>query len=639
MAEADPENQGQEQEEQNPEQAIAGTESDVQELLSKAGLVADTLNEAAAKLESAARTVDAADDALGGMQSVVLEVTGLEDLVPEVPAAPPAAAPPIDEAPAPTPVANAVAAAGAGGSAGSGSGTLDEENIVFECTFQQSLVPNKYAVDDYNFKTSTTDLISTATGKNSGSLRVYDYPAIVKDSSTAEARATMRMEEYESFQKELFGRSCCKAFIAGGKFELSEHDRQALNTKYVLHEVTMVATRQQYLNSFRALPADVPFRPRRKTHKPLIHGTQTAIVVGKDGEEIWTDEFGRVKVKFHWDQAEAKDETASCWIRVAHMWTGKSWGAIFIPRIGMEVVVSFLDGDPDRPLITGMVYNAQQTVPYGLPDNQTRSTIKTQSSKEGEDGFNELRFEDKKGSEEVYIHAQKDMNVRVENDLVEIVKKDKVELIHNNRQVFVKKEEPEKVAETAKPEIDSEGLEVLIVEGGNRKIHVKGDDKSEKHTNDGTYQHIVGKTFTLTVKGDSITIEATGANGSGDIIIKGKTVSIQSTTGDVKIKSAANVNIEAGQNMTSKAGMGLTNQAGTDLTNKAGTALTNKAGTSLTNEAGLTLTNKAGLTMENKASVSMTNDGGPMLTNKAAAMGTVDGGGMLTVKAGIVMVN
>ncbi len=147
----------------------------------------------------------------------------------------------------------------------------------------------------------------------------------------------------------------------------------------------------------------------RGAPKPRIAGLQTAIVVGKSGEEIWTDKYGRIKVQFHWDQLGANDEKSSCWIRVAHGWAGKGWGQIFIPRIGQEVVISFLEGDPDRPLVTGSVYNAEQTVPYTLPDDQTKSTIKSNVSKGG-GGYNELRFEDLKDSEEVYLQAQKDMN-------------------------------------------------------------------------------------------------------------------------------------------------------------------------------------------------------------------------------------
>ena len=159
----------------------------------------------------------------------------------------------------------------------------------------------------------------------------------------------------------------------------------------------------------RAVPRRTPFRLPNMTPRPLIRGPQTARVAGESGQEITTDQYGRIKVKFPWDRRTTEDENSSCWIRVAQSWAGQGWGAMFIPRIGQEVVVEFLEGNPDRPLVTGQVYNADMTVPYALPDNKTRSTIKSNSSLNG-GGFNEFRFEDKKGSEEVFFQAQKDFN-------------------------------------------------------------------------------------------------------------------------------------------------------------------------------------------------------------------------------------
>jgi type VI secretion system secreted protein VgrG len=272
---------------------------------------------------------------------------------------------------------------------------------------------------------------------------------------------------------------------------------------------------------------------------------------------------------------------------------------IFLPRIGDEVVVSFLEGNPDRPLITGSVYNAQSTVPYTLPDDQTKSTIKTMSSKQGTAG-NEIRFQDLKDSEELYLHAQKDMNVLVENNWLKHVK--------NSEQTYVQKDDP-----TA----DTDYKHVLVVDG-KRKVTIKGDANEETHTNEGKFTQTVTKEFTLTVNGDTLTITA-----SGDLSIKGKTVTIESSSGDVTIKSAANLTAQASQSLTNKSGTDLTNQAGTSLTNKSGTDLTNQAGTSLTN----------------KASLSLTNDGGISLTNKASASQECDGGGMLALKGGMVKLN
>src|SRR5207249_6913387 len=165
-----------------------------------------------------------------------------------------------------------------------------------------------------------------------------------------------------------------------------------------------------------------------------MRGSQTAVVVGKAGEEIWVDSHGRVKVQFYWDRNGNKDENSSCWVRVASTWAGKSWGFVQIPRIGQEVIVDFLEGDPDRPIVTGRVYNADQTPPYTLPGDQTQSGVKSRSSKGGgTDNFNEIRFEDKKGSEQIIIHAEKDMQVEVENDRSESVGHDETITISNDR--------------------------------------------------------------------------------------------------------------------------------------------------------------------------------------------------------------
>jgi type VI secretion system secreted protein VgrG len=168
--------------------------------------------------------------------------------------------------------------------------------------------------------------------------------------------------------------------------------------------------------AFTAMQSTQNYRPARVTPKSLVYGPQTAVVVGPSGEEIYTDQYGRVKVQFHWDRYGKMDENSSCWIRVAQPWAGKSWGMMAIPRIGQEVVVEFLEGDPDRPLITGSVYNNSQMPPYSLPANKTQSGIKSRSSKGGQSAhFNEIRFEDKKGSEQVYIHAEKNLDTLVEN--------------------------------------------------------------------------------------------------------------------------------------------------------------------------------------------------------------------------------
>jgi type VI secretion system secreted protein VgrG len=348
-----------------------------------------------------------------------------------------------------------------------------------------------------------------------------------------------------------------------------------------LNWVSHQGSQESYSNAFEAFATTVTYRPPRKTPRPVISGSQTAIVVGKSGEEIWTDKYGRIKVQFHWDQVGKNDENSSCWIRVDQGWAGKSWGGIFLPRIGQEVIVSFLEGDPDRPLVIGAVYNAEQTVPYALPTDQTKSTIKTNTSKGGA-GFNEIRFEDKKDSEEIFVHAQKDMNIKIEHDRTKNVLHDEVNIIKNSRTSTIQ-----------------EADESLTVSKGNRTVKV--DTGNETHEVKGT------RTVTVT----------------GDVTYTDKANFKRTVTGNYTLKVSGNLTIDVTGSVTIKSGTALSAEAGTSLTNKAGTSLTNQAGTSLANKAGLSLDNEAGTTMNNKAS----------------AMQTVDGGGMLTLKGGMVKIN
>ncbi len=295
------------------------------------------------------------------------------------------------------------------------------EDIVTSCSVEQQVVIGQYKGDDFNFLTPNTDLTASASGSDT-SRSVYEYPGMYTTTSDGESRASLRLSALEVPGKQVRGTSYCWAFRPGYKFTLAGHARAEVNAEYLLTWVSHTADEHAlYTNSFEAIPAATVFHPARETPRPIIHGTQTATVAGKSGEEIWTDQYGRIVVQFHWDQAGKNDEKSSCWIRVSQGWAGKQWGSIFIPRIGQEVIVSFLEGNPDRPIVTGCVYNAVQTVPYTLPGEQTKSTIKTGSSKGG-GGFNEIRFEDKAGSEELFIQAQKDMNVTVLNNQTFTVK-------------------------------------------------------------------------------------------------------------------------------------------------------------------------------------------------------------------------
>ena len=332
------------------------------------------------------------------------------------------------------------------------SGGLEDADVVSSWQAAQELRTGKYSLDDYNFKTPNVELVSsepTVFANANGKFETYDYPGLFLNKAQGQTAAKIRMQEEEVQHKILFGAGVCRAFAPGYKFELHEHYRPDMNASYVLTEVQHQATvgdsytyegdqkGEKYTNKFACIPAEVPFRPPRTTPKPFVQGPQPAVVVGRSGEEIYTDEFGRVKVQFFWDRVGKKDENSTCWIRTSQPWAGKNWGAMWIPRIGQEVIVSFLEGDPDQPIITGRVYNADQTIPYKLPDNQTVSSFMSNSSKGG-GGYNELRFEDKKGSEQLYIQAEKDLDVRVKND--------SRELVGNDRSLIVKNDQKEKIS-------------------------------------------------------------------------------------------------------------------------------------------------------------------------------------------------
>ncbi|QDV32782.1 type VI secretion system Vgr family protein [Tautonia plasticadhaerens] len=278
-----------------------------------------------------------------------------------------------------------------------------------------------------------------------GGDRASDVQKIFEDNARTVA---IRMQEEAAAGLVIQGSGHCRAMCAGYRFTLKDHFDA--DGPYVITSVRHSARlggdyrsesggEMDYRNSFSCIPAALPFRPRRLTPKPIVQGTQTATVVGPAGEEIFTDKYGRVKAQFHWDREGTRDSSSSCWIRVGSIWAGKNWGGIHIPRIGQEVIVAFEEGDPDCPIIVGSVYNADQMPPYTLPDNKTQSGIKSRSTLQGSpDNFNEIRFEDKKGEEQVYVHAEKDFDRVVENNdthKIGFEKKDKgdqtVEIFNN----------------------------------------------------------------------------------------------------------------------------------------------------------------------------------------------------------------
>ncbi len=368
---------------------------------------------------------------------------------------------------------------------------------------EKQIVPGGYAATDFNFETPKASLLETRSnpmGNASDNHEVFDYPGIYMNRGDGTQQIRVRLDERQMSWEIAEGEGNVRGLPSGTLFTLEGHSRDDQNREYLV-----VTTRWDLQNnglesgseeeatfrsSVASIDSKVQFRTQAITPKPRVEGPQTAIVVGTAGEEIWTDKYGRVKVQFHWDREGKDDENSSCWVRVSQVWAGSNWGAIHIPRIGQEVIVDFLEGDPDRPIITGRVYNAVNMPPYALPGHATQSGIKSRSSKGGAaPNANELRFEDLKGSEEVYLQAEKDMNsivkhdetAKVGHDRTRTVDHDETISVGHDRYVSVSNNETIKVAanetrSVGKNEsIDVTGNESMTV-GGNQDVSVSGND-------------------------------------------------------------------------------------------------------------------------------------------------------------------
>lgn len=290
----------------------------------------------------------------------------------------------------------------------------------------------KFVLNDYDFERPEAKLLSEQQANEKyerSSLEIFDYPGRYRQTDHGDTLARVRLEAEQAFDHRRVAYGDAASLSAGSKFTLQDHHRAKENAEYLAVRATHSISEQSYGSNARAavgqahyqgayvlVPTDRPYRAPQVTPKPVIHGIQTAKVVGDEGEEITVDKYGRIKLQFHWDRQKKQ----SCWVRVADVFAGASWGGVFRPRIGQEVVVEFLEGDPDRPLVVGAVYNGTHAAPYDLPANKTISGWKTNSSKGG-GGYNELIFDDRKGGEEVRLHAQRNFNGFVLNARTETV--------------------------------------------------------------------------------------------------------------------------------------------------------------------------------------------------------------------------
>jgi type VI secretion system secreted protein VgrG len=412
------------------------------------------------------------------------------------------------------------------------------EDLITSWQLEQELRPGKYVQQDYNFKTPSANLMATEptmydVGGNS-KYEVFDYPGEHLTQDAGQGLAKIRMQEIEAGHLLASGTSTCRMLISGYKFTLQAHPASSMNKDYVLTEIqhhgvtdafrtSGKAKGESYSNAFTCIPESIPFRPARVTVRPHVHSLASAVVIGPDGDEINTDENGRIQVMFPWDKY--RNATGTAWCRVSQIWAGKNWGAIFLPRIGQEVWVDFEEGDPDHPIIVGCVYNAQQMPPCPLPGKQNISGFRSRSTKGGgEHDSNVLTFDDTMGSEVFYMRAQKDMAVRVEHDEDYHVYNDQTVTVDHDQDITVKNDRTILVQEGNYQTTVSQKHRTAFIHQGNDNLTISMGNQSTK-LDMGASTTEAMQSITLKVGQNSIVIDQTGVTIKGTMItIEGQAI-------------------------------------------------------------------------------------------------------------------
>jgi len=412
-------------------------------------------------------------------------------------------------------------------------GQQRERDHLYDWRLAQEVQSGSVELNDYDFQRPSARIDVRAEvprPHDYADYPLYDYPGAYVQSQDGEHYSRTRVEALQSLHERVELTGNARGLGAGLLFSLSNFARQDQNREYLIVASRYFITQEdlesgqgagqlQFESHLSCIDAQQSFRPLALTHRPIVRGPQTAVVVGPANEEIWTDQYGRVKVHFHWDRHDQSNENSSCWIRVSQAWAGKNWGSMQIPRIGQEVIVSFLEGDPDRPIITGRVYNAEQPVPYDLPANATQSGTKSRSSKGGTPAnFNEIRMEDKKGAEQLFIHAERNQDIEVEHDETHWVGHNRTSTVDLNERVTI---------------------------GANRVRAVKQDDvlmvgASKRDSVSVSYLLEVGENLRL-VCGDSV-LEL---NASGQINLTGKAINFFASK-DAQFNTGGNLNLNIG---------------------------------------------------------------------------------------------
>ena len=518
----------------------------------------------------------------------------------------------------------------------------DEEYIqVFRQ--DQRIQPGLVATRSYDFAKPKADLGVKAQNiekHESADYEWYDFSGEYIETDNGDHYARVRIDELHS-EFELAEAECNVREIAVGKlFSFTNAPRKDQEKDYLIVKAEWDLQNNTYETNtdedaiyhctMTVLQSRQQFRPARITPRPTMGGPQTALVVGPSGEEIYCDKYGRVKVQFYWDRYGKKNENSSCWIRVSNPWAGGNWGGMAIPRMGQEVIVDFLEGDPDQPIITGRVYNADQMPPYALPANMTQTGIKSRSSKGGgAANFNEIRFEDKKGSEQVFIHAEKNQDIEVENDETHWTGHDRKKTIDHDETTLVKNNRTETVGVNEKIDIGANRTETV---GANESITVSGNRtrtvmQNEIITVALTRTHSVGVNEMINV-GAAREVTVGGAQAVTVGAAQAETVGLSQTETYGKSQTTS-----VGTDRTTTVGDNCSTTVGKDQSLKVGKNLTTEVSDDETRNVGKKLHITAGdeiVIVCGDASITMKKDGTVVIKGKDV---TVDGSGKINVKA------
>ncbi len=575
------------------------------------------------------------------------------------------------------------------------SATGQEPDIehIYRFQYAQAVRPGEVVLRDFDFKKPKLDLTAKKGADRDTALEIYDCPGEYTQPSAGVTLSEIRLQELQTSRRVGNGKSNCRRLLPGFKFNLLDHARPDLNREYLLTRVLHFGTQLQALkegagttaaNEYRAefscIPSNVQFRPARVTPRPLVAGSQTAIVTGPKGEEIYPDEHGRVKVQFHWDREGKRDEKSSCWIRVSQTMAGPSWGAIIIPRIGQEVIVQFLEGNPDLPIITGTVYNGDNRPPFGLPGGKSQAGFKSNSTLGG-GGYNEFVMDDTKGNELIRVHGQYDKDSTIEHDLREHVLNDRSRDVTKNETIKIGVDQTYSIGSNQSGTV---GADKTIKVGSN---HTESIGASKSMTVGANHTESIGSNMTITVGSNltetvainyaetvgvamELTVGAAMTHTVGAALVQSvgasKSVSIgaslsetvgsnasQSVGKDKSVKVGGNHTTSVGKDESWKVTGGRTTSVGKDDSLKIAKKLTIDAGDQIVLKTG-----SASITMKKDGTINIngskiTVEATQKIEEKAAqikseaqtknetkgAMVTIEASGVNTIKGALVKIN